>query len=169
MQTLTALETATILKIARHEMNSTNGAPEYAQSASDLTTWAWAGDFTSADCDVKQVKGVMSSLVKKGLIECSGKGQDAVVGFSDEGFVQVQFLLAREASIKDMVASVVAETTPAAPVEVAAPAEKPLGPVGICRSLWSAHTVRADFINAAVALGVNKATASTQWQLRNKK
>lgn len=84
MINLTHFEAVVLNAIAHHEMNTTNGARP--TSHHDVNTWAWADDFTGGEMTVPQVKGVMSSLVQKGLLHCEGKGREASCGFTEAGF-----------------------------------------------------------------------------------
>lgn len=84
MTNLTHFEAVVLNEIAHHEMNSSNGARP--TRASDVNTWCWADDFTGGEMTVPQVKGVLSSLVKKNLIHCEGKGREASCGFTEAGF-----------------------------------------------------------------------------------
>lgn len=75
--------------IAYHEYNVGNGAaPECAE---DVSTYCWAGDF-SATLTINQVKGVLSSLVKKELIVIQDNGvndggvKETLVDFTKAGF-----------------------------------------------------------------------------------
>ena len=86
MTTLTESEGKTLNAIAYHEMNPSNGArPE---SASDVKTWGWADHFADdAGITVPQMKGVLSSLVKKGLINITDYDvNETTVNFTDEGY-----------------------------------------------------------------------------------
>lgn len=82
--TTTEFERVVLHEIAHHEMNSINGARPTC--AAEVATWCWASDFTGGQMTVPQVKGVLSSLVQKGLIRTGGTGRDATVNFTDEGF-----------------------------------------------------------------------------------
>lgn len=82
---ITEYEVDVLNGIAYHEMNATNGArPE---CAGDVLMWCWPDQFSSK-LTVPQVKGVLSSLVKKGLISISdyGPGEDNTIQFTVAGF-----------------------------------------------------------------------------------
>lgn len=82
---ITPAEAHVLKAIAYHEMNPGNGTrPE---SESDVYTFCWTSDFSPQDMNVSQTKGVLSSLVKKGLI-CIFEYDDTDkgVGFTKLGY-----------------------------------------------------------------------------------
>jgi len=84
MTTLTANEIEVLNGIAYHEMAPSNG--EKPETIADTGTYCWVEDF-SASLTPSQVKGVLSSLVKKGLIHVDDyDDEDTVVNFTDTGF-----------------------------------------------------------------------------------
>ena len=100
MTNLTSYETTVLRAIAQHEMNSLNG--DTPESHEDVATYCWADDFTgdNASCElqgpdvltVPQVKGVLSSLSKKGLIHIveGTKHDEPEVSFTETGFEAFQ-------------------------------------------------------------------------------
>ena len=81
-------ESEVLARIARHEMNPGNGARP--TSAKDVRTWVWVRDFSDR-LSASQVKGVLASLVKKGLIVISYyDARDNSVAFTDLGFAAWQ-------------------------------------------------------------------------------
>lgn len=84
MTELTHLEKIVLNAIAHHEMNPGNGARPTC--AADVCTWCWAGDFTGGEMTTAQVKGVLSSLIKKGMINVSGGGRESTASFTQAGF-----------------------------------------------------------------------------------
>lgn len=96
MTNLTSFETTVLRAIAQHEMNSLNG--DEPQDYTDVHTYCWADDFTGncPSCalqgpdvlSVNQVKGVLSSLSKKGLIHIyeGDRFNEPEVSFTEEGF-----------------------------------------------------------------------------------
>ena len=89
IQNLTENEKDILNGIAYHEMSPVNSAkPECIQ---DTGTFCWVEDFSNVNLTDDQVKGVLSSLVKKELINISKwDGQDTVVDFTPEGFTAWQ-------------------------------------------------------------------------------
>jgi hypothetical protein len=80
---VTANEIAVLNDMAHHEMNPGNGARPTC--AADVCTFCWVEDF-GPGLTLNQVKGVVSSLVKKGLIVVSEDDEHNVVDFTDAGF-----------------------------------------------------------------------------------
>ena len=76
---VTILESKMIEKIAESEFTDING--DIPDSVDDIG-WVWA-DIIIEDAEDK---GVFTSLNKKGLVEHSGKGRDAVVTLTQSGF-----------------------------------------------------------------------------------
>lgn len=87
MTNLTANEIDVLNGIAYHEMSPANTAKP--DSIGQTGTYCWAEDF-SKNLTVPQVKGVLSSLVKKNLITISIDDVDNVVDFTAEGFAAWQ-------------------------------------------------------------------------------
>ncbi len=88
MVELTLFETDVINGIAYHEMNPANGCTP--ECASDVHTYCWTEDF-SDKLTVPQIKGVLSSLVKKNLIGIAfHDGEDNAVWFTEAGFIAWQ-------------------------------------------------------------------------------
>lgn len=82
---ITKSESEVLRKIAFHEMTPGNGARP--ASADDAVTFCWAADFAPAGFNVTQTKGVLSSLVQKGLIFIEGYDErDNMVGFTKAGY-----------------------------------------------------------------------------------
>lgn len=83
--TLTPAESSVLKSIAYHEMNPGNGARP--TSAQDVQTFCWAHDFRPTGMSTAQTKGVLSSLVKKGLISIyEYDGTDNGVSFTPLGY-----------------------------------------------------------------------------------
>jgi hypothetical protein len=94
---LTVNETALLTSIAKHEMNATNGHPETATSKSELATYSWIEEFDAGQVtSLPGKKGVLSSLVKKGLLLTNGKGEESSIDFTDLGFETVMELIKPE-------------------------------------------------------------------------
>lgn len=71
--------------IAHDEMTPANC--DTPQSHDETGCWCWPERYTRDDLDVQQVKGVLSSLVKKGLITISEYDRDDnEVDFTKNGF-----------------------------------------------------------------------------------
>ena len=84
MSNLTTHEITVLNGIAYHEMNPGNGAKP--SEFNDVMTWNWVEDFAD-DLTASQVKGVMTSLVKKDLIVIDEAGtEDARVSFTETGY-----------------------------------------------------------------------------------
>ena len=83
--TLTENEIDDLNGIAYHEFTPVNGAKP--EDASEAITFCWAEDF-SKKLSASQVKGVLSSLVKKDLIEIDDMYSDKnnTVQFTEAGF-----------------------------------------------------------------------------------
>lgn len=75
---ITPLEKDMLEKIALDEYSPVNGA--VPKTIDETGTWA------NVIIEDNRDKGVISSLIKKGLINHSGKGEDAVINFTEEGF-----------------------------------------------------------------------------------
>ena len=84
MTNLTANEIEVLNGIAYHEMATSNGAKP--ETKDETGTYCWVEDF-SASLTPDQVKGVISSLVKKGLIRVDEyDDENTTVDFTDAGF-----------------------------------------------------------------------------------
>ena len=83
---LTELETQMLENICSHEMNEVNGATEWIEDADMTVTYYWAEDFAKGIGSVNQVKGVVTSLVKKGLVVVQEDSmEDSMIWLTDEG------------------------------------------------------------------------------------
>ncbi len=81
---LTPYEIDVLNGIAYHEMSTANSCKP--QSIDDTGTFCWVEDF-SKTLTASQVKGVIASLVKKGLVKIDEWDQgDTVVNFTPEGW-----------------------------------------------------------------------------------
>jgi hypothetical protein len=81
--TITANESIVMNRIARHEMNPNNG--EVPESHRDVLTYCWVEDFHPT-WPAAQVKGVIGSLSKKGLVlVCDGE-EENTIEFTPAGF-----------------------------------------------------------------------------------
>ena len=88
MTNLTPNEIDVLNGIAYHEMSPANSAKP--ETIGDTGTYCWVEDF-SKTLSGQQVKGVLSSLVQKGLISIQDWDQnDTVVDFTSEGFAHWQ-------------------------------------------------------------------------------
>lgn len=87
-QTVTTLQAQMIKDIALNEMTALNGA--MPETLSDIADGVWA------DCviETKQDKGTFTSLMNAGLVDHSGRGEDAIVGLTKEGFEVFKSLVA---------------------------------------------------------------------------
>lgn len=82
---ITKSESEVIRKIAYHEMTPANG--RRPADASEAVTFCWAKDFSPAGFNVTQTKGVLSSLVQKGLVYIEGYDEnDNMVGLTEKGY-----------------------------------------------------------------------------------
>jgi len=72
---LTELEKDVIVAIAENQ---------YANFPNDWI-WSFAIDYDTKITKTEQISGVVSSLVKKELAECSGEGKDSVTRLTDTG------------------------------------------------------------------------------------
>jgi len=89
MTNITRNEAFVLNAIAHHEMTPWNtGTPDCDESGAwEISTYCWAEDFTNADLNVQQVKGVLGSLVQKGLVTINEyDARDNVVSFTPQGF-----------------------------------------------------------------------------------
>ena len=83
-QTYTPNEIDVLNGIAYHEMSPANGATP--EAIGDTGCFCWVEDFSEA-LTGSQVKGVLASLIKKGLIAIQEWDQgDTVVNFTEKGF-----------------------------------------------------------------------------------
>ena len=95
---LTIAESEMLEAYAFCEMNSLNGGDlEYAKHAHELGTYVWLDDRPPFGMSVAQKKGVLSSLVKKGLV-CVQiiKGEDDCLDFTDLGFAVAKDLFGND-------------------------------------------------------------------------
>jgi len=93
LKSLTVPEQHLLSAFAHCENTVTNGAPKQATAPHDLTTWVWLDDRKVGDFSVKQKKGVLSSLVKKGLLTVVPHSDGDIIGWSFLGFEVVQSLI----------------------------------------------------------------------------
>lgn len=90
---ITSLEAKLLNVIAYHEMAQSNGAkPETLEDHGIFGTWLWLDDFAvEMGISVQQIKGVLTSLKKKGWVRTSDEGtEDAAIAFTEAGFAAWQ-------------------------------------------------------------------------------
>ena len=88
MTNLTANEIDVLNGIAYHEMSPANSGKPL--DIEDTGCFCWVDDF-SKTLTAQQVKGVLASLVKKGLVKvCQYDERDTVVDFTTMGFAMWQ-------------------------------------------------------------------------------
>jgi hypothetical protein len=90
---LTAAEHHLLIAFAQCENTPLNGAPMQAQQPSDLSTWVWLDDRKVDDMTTSQKKGVLASLVKKGLVVITPDSDGDLIGWTDEGFALLKTIL----------------------------------------------------------------------------
>lgn len=90
---ITAAEHHLLLAFAHCENTPLNGAPMQAQQPSDLSTWVWLDDRKVGDMTTAQKKGVLASLVKKGLVTVTPDSEGDLIGWTDEGFALLKAIL----------------------------------------------------------------------------
>lgn len=91
-QKLTEKQVAVMKAVAYNEY--CNKSPEEATSIDDLKTWCYVEDFaTAADLPVTTTKGVLGTLVRRGLMTIEGWDEDNVVTFTEEGFKLLKSLI----------------------------------------------------------------------------
>lgn len=62
------------------------GENEYISGkAEDSAVWSWALQSYCKLCKAGQISGIVSSLVQKGIMYSTGKGEDAYVGLTEKG------------------------------------------------------------------------------------
>jgi len=93
---LTPAEYHLLVAFAHCENTVVNASPKQATGPADLTTWVWLEDRKVGDMTTPQKKGVLSSLVKKGLVHVSPDSDGDMLGWSLLGFEVVQSLLDEE-------------------------------------------------------------------------
>lgn len=93
---LTVPEQHLLVAFAHCENTVVNGAPKQATGPADLTTWVWLDDRKVGEMTTAQKKGVLSSLVKKGLVHVTPDSDGDMLGWSRLGFDLVQSLLGKE-------------------------------------------------------------------------
>ncbi|QIG67943.1 hypothetical protein EVB55_008 [Rhizobium phage RHph_Y68] len=93
---LTSNETALLTAFAFCQMNATNGSPKYAPSPSELATYVWLEDRNVNGLSIASKKGVLSSLVKKGLVTVSKDEEGDYLNFTQLGFDTVMELIKTE-------------------------------------------------------------------------
>lgn len=111
LKSLTVPEQHLLVAFAHCENTVVNAAPKQATGPADLTTWVWLEDRKVGDMTTPQKKGVLSSLVKKGLVHVTPDSDGDMLGWSLLGF--------------DVVQSLLGEELPAMPAKKAAPAPAP--------------------------------------------
>ena len=72
---LTELEKDVIVAIAENQYADRPGDP----------VWSFAISYHTKITKPEQMGGVVSSLIKKGLVECSGRDKDAAIELTDAG------------------------------------------------------------------------------------
>jgi hypothetical protein len=90
---ITAAEHHLLVAFAHCENTPLNGAPMQAQQPSDLSTWVWLDDRKVGDMTTAQKKGVLASLVKKGLVTVTPDSEGDLIGWTDAGFVLLKTIL----------------------------------------------------------------------------
>jgi hypothetical protein len=90
---ITAAEHHLLVAFAHCENTPLNGAPMQAQQPSDLCTWVWLDDRKVGDMTTPQKKGVLASLVKKGLVVITPDSEGDLIGWTDEGFALLKTIL----------------------------------------------------------------------------
>ncbi len=93
---LTPAEHHLLVAFAHCENTVVNAAPKNATGPADLTTWVWLEDRKVGGMTTAQKKGVLSSLVKKGLVHVSPDSDGDMLGWSLLGFEVVKSLLDEE-------------------------------------------------------------------------
>ena len=111
LRALTIPEQHLLSAFAHCENTVTNGAPTSAKTAADLATWVWLDTRKVGDMTTAQKKGVLSSLVKKGLLVITPDAEGDLLGWTLLGF--------------DVVQSLLEEPLPAMPAAKAPKADKP--------------------------------------------
>lgn len=90
---ITAAEHHLLVAFAHCENTLMNGAPMQAQQPSDLSTWVWLDDRKVGDMTTAQKKGVLASLVKKGLVTVTPDSEGDLIGWTDAGFALLKTIL----------------------------------------------------------------------------
>jgi hypothetical protein len=91
---LTSNEIELLKEFAYCQYTSTNGAPEYAKVPSDLATYVFLDERSVNNLNIRQMKGVLSSLVQKNLVTVwSEKGEHDSLNFTQLGFDTVMELI----------------------------------------------------------------------------
>lgn len=116
---ITAAEYHLLVAFAHCENTPLNGAPMQAQQPSDLSTWVWLDDRKVGDMTTAQKKGVLASLVKKGLVTITPDSEGDLIGWTDEGFALLKTILGQP-----LPALAAPKATPKAAKAKAAPAPK---------------------------------------------
>ena len=86
---VTKLEMGILNWMANHEMTCTNGWANGAECASDCATYLWVDEIAeSLDITMNATKGVLSSLVQKGLVilHSSADPTEAMIDMTDTAF-----------------------------------------------------------------------------------
>lgn len=90
---ITAAEHHLLVAFAHCENTPLNGAPMQAQQPSDLSTWVWLDDRKVGDMTAAQKKGVLASLVKKGLVTVTPDSEGDLIGWTNAGFALLKTIL----------------------------------------------------------------------------
>lgn len=90
---ITAAEHHLLIAFAHCQNTPLNGAPKQAEHPSDLSTWVWLDERDVGDMTTQQKKGVLSSLVKKGLVVVTTDPEDDLIGWTDAGFAVLKVIL----------------------------------------------------------------------------
>ncbi len=97
MEHITDLEKEILFQIAQHEYSHSNGS--YPETIEETGTFYWIEDFTTKDINVSQVKGIVTSLVKKELVIVTIENQEKdrnTIDFTKKGFELFKKLFSKE-------------------------------------------------------------------------
>ena len=90
MVEITKLESFLINAIAHDEYNTLNGAQLTEDTQpSELCTWCFVDSWATKDVSMKQIKGILAALVKKGLISIQVYDDDDSTVNVTEEFVAI--------------------------------------------------------------------------------
>jgi len=96
---ITDNEKKLLLAFAYCEMNTCNSSPEIAENANELGTYVWLDEREVNGLNIRQMKGVLGSLVKKELVVVDPDFEHDTVDFTDLGFETVmKFVHEKEAA-----------------------------------------------------------------------
>jgi hypothetical protein len=165
---ITAAENHLLVAFAHCENTPLNGAPMQAQQPSDLCTWVWLDDRKVGDMTTPQKKGVLASLVKKGLVVITQDSNGDLIGWTDEGFAVLKTILgqplpalaAPKATLKAGKAAPAPKTNrkPGADVILFLPAESQKEP-----KAGSKRATIIDLLRAPTGATVEDIAAATGW------